>query len=109
LRRLKKLKEIKMKSLRYSLILVILICSVTAYGHGRNSVNIGIALQSAYQPVYVYRQPVLYAYPQPVYVNSAPVYVQPTFGLSFSTFWSGGGHGYYGGHRGYYGGGRGHR
>lgn len=97
-----------MKTLRYILlVLVILTCSVTAYGS--SEISIGITLQSERQPVYIYRsvpvfqrvytcaQPV-YVCPQPFYVTPTPVcYAQPEFSLSFS--WGSGGRSYYGGHR----------
>jgi hypothetical protein len=90
-----------MKTLKYILIVVILACSVTAYGRSRNSFSIGIDFQPAYravyvyqQPVCVYQQPVVYTSPQPVYVYQQPVYVtpapvyyaQPEVSFSFSTF-----------------------
>lgn len=106
-----------MRNLKYILIVVILACSVTAYGNSRNSFSIGIDFQPAYQPVYVYQQPVVYTspqpvvytspqpvcvYAQPVYVTPAPVvYAQPEISFGFSTFWGGGGHRYHGGWRGH--------
>jgi hypothetical protein len=113
-----------MKTLKYILIVVVLTCSVTAYGRSKVSFSIGIVPQPAYRAVYVYQQPVcvyqqpvvvytcpqpVYTYARPVYVAPAPVYVQPEVSFSFSTFWGGGGHSYYGGHRSDNGGWRGHR
>ena len=92
-----------MKSLMYSLMLVVLMSSVAFAGHGyaRNGVSFSISFnQPAYQPVYVYPQPV-YLYPAPA-CTYAPV--QSGYAVSFSTFWGNrGGRGYYGDHRSNYG------
>ncbi len=99
-----------MKNLKYILILVVLACSVTAYGSSK--ISIGISFQPAYQPAYIYRpvpvfqQPVVYyTCQQPVYVNRVSVYEQPGFSVSFSKF-QGGGHSNNGGHRSHRDGGR---
>jgi hypothetical protein len=88
-----------MKTVRYILlVLVVLTCSVTAYGSSK--ISISISFQPARQPVYVYPQPVVYSScsqpvyvcQQPVYVNPAPVYAHPKVGFSFS--WGGDRHSY---------------
>ena len=114
-----------MKSLIYSLMLVVLMSSVAFAG---SSVSFSISFnQPAYQPVYVYPQPVyacprpvyvypqpVYVYPQPVYVYPAPAYiyapVQPGYTVGFSKSWGNrGDHGYYDNHRGNYGRWHGHK